>query len=364
MILKNNKGQVTLFIIIAIVLIIGVALALIIPGVLKKGNTAAPEKISDLQTIGQNVNIFIDQCFDKTSKDSLYRLGLRGGYITSDVLSLSTEYDDVAYAAVNGQNRFVTVAQMEKELKDYNDKSLSSCFDNFSQFKDLGYDIQVSSIDTTVKINNDNVIFNLEAPTDIVKGNDKISLVKFSKKIPVRLGIIYSKAKEIVSYKLANPERTNLNMMVDKDMVILLQTYDDDLLYSIYDNKSFVEESEQFVFLFALKNNRTANANVPVIEKINDISLNVGTPLSLNVIASDPDGGRLYYDSDSTLFSIDHDNGQISYIPQQWDIGNHSITLSVTNGNKTAYENFEVNVLGEVEHPKYEDVAEDIFGYY
>ncbi|MFH1638136.1 MAG: putative Ig domain-containing protein, partial [Candidatus Woesearchaeota archaeon] len=70
-----------------------------------------------------------------------------------------------------------------------------------------------------------------------------------------------------------------------------------------------------------------------------------GTLYTYRVNATDPEGDTLYYTDNTSLFNINPSTGLVSFTPTQSQAGNHSITLTVSDGYLgTAAQSFNLNI--------------------
>ncbi len=75
----------------------------------------------------------------------------------------------------------------------------------------------------------------------------------------------------------------------------------------------------------------------PMLEAIPDQSATVGQPFTYSVAASDidiPYGDKLTFSDNTPLFQIDPDSGLISFTPTSRDIGEHKVTITVTDSRE------------------------------
>ena len=102
--LKNSrKGQITLFIIIGIVILISTALFFMLKSKITREEIAPGVSmiVEELPSAFLPVQPFIEKCIEKTAKQGLVILGQRGGYIYTDKLNsraASTEGDSIIFS--------------------------------------------------------------------------------------------------------------------------------------------------------------------------------------------------------------------------------------------------------------------------
>lgn len=82
----------------------------------------------------------------------------------------------------------------------------------------------------------------------------------------------------------------------------------------------------------------------PVLDTIGDQTATEGFIFTLQVTANDADGNTLAYSDNSSLFEINSSSGFINFTPAFADIGNHSTLITVTDGNLSDSESFNLQV--------------------
>jgi hypothetical protein len=161
---SNRKGQLTVFIIIGLLILISIATIIYFTQV----RTTAPlQRVVAVPEDIQPVYDHVAQCLDDISKRGLERLGTQGGYINmppyiannpnahikNDALGIS----QTALWYYEGEDRTPTLAFMQKELQDYIKSELPTCV-NFLAFAER-YEIQVASpLTSIVTFTNNQVI--------------------------------------------------------------------------------------------------------------------------------------------------------------------------------------------------------------
>ena len=239
----EKKGQVTLFIIIAIV-IVGIIVGFFI---LKGGGI---KKIFTSEA--SSVYLFVENCIEESGSEAVYVLGQGGGYSSPPNLSTSS---GVAYYYLNDTSYMPSREEIEKEISDNMGIMLFSCIKNFSDFPD--FEITQGEIKTETKIENNNVILNVEYPFTVIKGDDRTLFKEFENiKIPIRLGIIYDAVGEIIQEQL-NQENICLSCVLDisveNDLYVGMLYHDEEtIIFVIRDERSKINK-KTFEFIFANK---------------------------------------------------------------------------------------------------------------
>lgn len=247
-----KKGQVTIFIIVSII-VVGIILLFLFLFNNKK-NFEEPVDIE----VGL-VKDFVQDCFEKTSKQALYFIGLYGGYYIPP--EQSTEFG-VPYYVYNSQSRIPSKDKIESEISRFVEESLPLClgeFESFSEFK-----IEKGNPKVITEIWQDSVFIELDYPIRISQGKTVSLLEEFENKIPIRLDTIYEACEFILDYELENPGEICLNCLLnleaEKQIQINMQSMNTTIVYEIVDEESTLNvveiegfEPENYKFRFAIK---------------------------------------------------------------------------------------------------------------
>lgn len=220
-----RKGQITIFITIAVIIILlGFAILFIytFPSINK-------ESVSDVKS-------FVEQCIKDTSTQGLNLMFLQGGYIyPSDYLE--TPYQKISYELPDKST-------METQLNSFITQALPKCF-NASYFEQYGYQITYRDPIVNTQINDNVILANVNFPVTIQKGAKISEVSSFITRIDVRFSQIYNTIKELREQK----EWFDLK---DYDAEVDIIAYDDSLIISVTDTKSYIN-TDYFRFVTAVK---------------------------------------------------------------------------------------------------------------
>jgi hypothetical protein len=246
----NSKGQVTIFIIIAILVVVFGVLFFVFKDDLELGET--PLEIAPI------VN-FVQECVDDVSEQTIYFIGLHGGYYMPPEKSTDS---GIPYYSYENTISFPSKNKMELEISQFIKDSIPNCINNFSNFND--FEIKEGNIDVISEIKEDSVYISVNYPITIKKGEEVNSLKEFKSQIPVRLDIMYETSKFILNYSSKNQGRICLTCLfefqTDKNIQINLRSIDNGIIYEIVDKESTLSidkesilEIENYKFNFAIK---------------------------------------------------------------------------------------------------------------
>ncbi len=220
----DAKGQVTLFIVIGLAVLIGAALFLLL-----RQRAAAPEVLpAEFQPVQEHVQ----QCLRDTTIDGLKLLAMHGGYLDpldanetgrhltldpldpteSDLVRLNPADNDSAipyYSYLVGSDtcQFCLLTtltpskeQMEAELKGYVLAHLSDCV-NYGLFPDIEVNAAPQQ-DLTVTLGDTGVIIDYERRLDLRKGESTVTARSFVQTLPIPFLRYYEAAKQITQREI------------------------------------------------------------------------------------------------------------------------------------------------------------------
>jgi hypothetical protein len=191
---ENKIGQVTMFVIIAIAI---VAIIVIVILVLNNKSSIQKQPISDLETKAKtDVTISaILGCMKDISSDSLEYIGMQGGYYNAPNDSYDFNGTLIPYYYKNGKDFMPSDSKIQDELGSYVDFGMPYCL-NLTKSSDV--ELSYSAAKTNVKINENDVIFNIDMPISIKRG-EKITAIEL-KNSPITINSKLFEMLEIAKY--------------------------------------------------------------------------------------------------------------------------------------------------------------------
>ena len=168
MLLKSKKGQVTIFVIIAIVIVVaGVLIYFFYPGVTSTGTS-----------LEENPRIYIQNCLQNDLEENAELVGLQGGSLEPNSYILYRG-NTVEYLCYTNENyapcvpqRAALVSSIESELKDALALRVTECFNQMrSDYSSRGY---------TVVLNTDAFNVNLLPNRVVLHSNSTLTLTRAS----------------------------------------------------------------------------------------------------------------------------------------------------------------------------------------
>lgn len=220
--LRNKKAQLTIIIIIAVVLALGIISYLFFTG--KIGLPSSSGEFDSVFT-------YYQQCIEQQTKTALDISGSQGGHMNADFIPgsdyapFSNQLNFVGipipywyYISSNGviKQNVPTKSQMEKEIADYVQNNLWKC--NFDQFYAQGWDIQFGKPTLTVRINTNNVKVDAKSAITVSNSESSSSKNEYSLSVDSKFGSFYDTAKSIYDKELSESFLENYS-------VDILRTY-------------------------------------------------------------------------------------------------------------------------------------------
>jgi len=210
--LGSRRAQVTIFVIIAVILIGAIAGYFILRG--NVFQAALPAEYTPIYD-------YYLSCIEKDSVDGLKILGTQGGYITAPEFEPGSEYAPFSsqldflgfgvpywyYVAGNNvlKEQVPTKKQMQTQLGEYLNGKVSEC--DFTQFEREGYIVELgkASASTTINSESVDVVINQDLSIRKAGGGDiegPISVVsRHAVNVKSKLGKFYDTAREIYDYE-------------------------------------------------------------------------------------------------------------------------------------------------------------------
>ena len=200
--LKNNRGQVVIFVIIAIFMVVGVLVYFFVRGIISPN-----VENKDFSEVYE----YYLTCIEEKTKAAADIAGSQGGRIDAGQYIPGSEYAPFSnqlnflgfpvpywfYIAGNGivNENVPSKQEVENEIADYVKFNLRDC--NFDSFYEKGMQIDIGEPDVRVNVN-DNFI-SVSVNNDLVLGKDSASSKKSDFEVEVQsdFGRLYNVAKEI-----------------------------------------------------------------------------------------------------------------------------------------------------------------------
>jgi hypothetical protein len=192
----NKRAQVTIFIIVALLIIAAIVVFFLFRGNTNTGN-GSPE-ISPIYTKTLS-------CLESTTKEGVKYVALQGGYYNiPEELSVYYLAEEVPYYYLDSKTTIPSILKVEDELESYISENLKLCID-FDNLKEQGFEVTEGDLLISVDINDDEINVKADYPLTLKKGEDISRLREFKADIPSNLQREYSTSQEIVNSYYQKP---------------------------------------------------------------------------------------------------------------------------------------------------------------
>ncbi|HKL24167.1 MAG TPA: hypothetical protein VJ912_02430 [Candidatus Nanoarchaeia archaeon] len=207
MLKSNKRGQVTIFIIISVLIVISVSLFFILRSDFITKNTNEINVDPAIQPIYN----YVDNCVESSSREVIHTIGAGGGYyeIRPEV---STEVLGITYYIKDGKNIMPSKNIIANQISGNIETQLENCTSDLNkEFNDYYIKKKNSSVET--KIKSEEVIIKVEYPILIRKEESRYDIKEFESRIPIKLGIMYDAIKEFVTKEINSNEGIDVSDM-------------------------------------------------------------------------------------------------------------------------------------------------------
>lgn len=171
---ENKRGQVTIFIIIAIFLVAGVALVLIF---------FSDQIFSNPDLTGSDPVTYISTCMEDSIEEDLEIMLIQGGYLQNPLnisFKIGNEnYYDISYLCYSEDDSYCEIQQpsiinkMESELETSLDEEAQDCFELFlNSLEEEGYTVSGNYNSLSVDIKDGEIVFELDSELTYTKEDD------------------------------------------------------------------------------------------------------------------------------------------------------------------------------------------------
>jgi len=365
--MANRKGQITIFLIIGMILLISAGLLFYLNSQLTEKEI---EKSVEMPSNVLPIKNYVESCIKSVGEEAILWIGEHGGYYNLPKYSTKDYFTNTAYYFYIDSNIMPSKERVEEELSEYMDKQIYFCLDNFSVFKEQGFQIEKEESNTTVIIRQKDVLFQINLPLTIKKQDSLTEIKEFKKSIDsIRLKTIYDVSKLIIDEQMQNFDSVCLSCIVnhgiENDLYVDMERLgNDSIVFIISDNNSLVK-NEPYKFIFANKYEQYSCSNLPLDADISflsdcieqniaqyNYSFFLEDILNMNALVNETfyykinaTGLNLTFIDYSYLFDVDEKTGIINFMPDEDQLGNHTIWIQVKDKlGKVKQDNFKLTI--------------------
>ncbi len=242
----NKRGQVTIFIIIAIILIAAVSLYFIFKDKID---------VSSQNVATEPIVNFVQECIDQTFEDSLIAVANQGGYSGYSYVPRKITNSGVSYYLTKQENYFPSKDFVEEEISEYVERNYFLCALHFIDFPE--YEVKEGNLEVFVDILDKKVILDIDYPLTIRKGGGVSRVENFESEINVRLGLVYDSVYDFIDQQRNYEEGVCLSCLdiaTENDIYVEMSSYyNETIIFTFIDEKSKLN-NEPLEWVFANEN--------------------------------------------------------------------------------------------------------------
>lgn len=257
---RGKSAQATIFIILAILILIIVIVIFIKTSSQKQDIGRKYFEQKGLQPSINNIQNFIVDCLEETSKQAITTIGIQGGYFNKPDYYFDMEWAFIPYYYYQGLIIMPEKTKIENELSSYINSNIESCID---EIKFQNFQLTYSKPNTKTSINKGYTSFATQLPVKIEHGGNTIdfNLDQHITTINSSLYEIIEVADYITNSHKENPELMCINCIAElakeKQLYVdFIAIEKDTALVMILENRTM---EEPYIFQFMNKYNFQVN---------------------------------------------------------------------------------------------------------
>jgi hypothetical protein len=369
-IMATKKGQVTIFIIIGLMILLTFSILFYFQKSIE-GNNINLKRIFSFKLDTIPIKNYVEDCLQATSNEAINYVGKHGGYYDLDnVISTNSAIYNTAYYFFLGQNLMPNKNNVEKEISNYIDDNLFFCLQNFAVFEEQGFNIKFGDIKSSVNLNNDNLRVSLNLPLTIKKDSQIYKLDYFIVNADTKFGRMLDSASALIENQMYTPDNICISCIFKEaeknDIVIELYNLNNDtVIFLFFDVKNdqkliyankYVEYSCDNLppdvdssFLEVCLNKRLKEVGYTFyVEDIPNMNASIDKLFYYKINAS---GRDLNFYDYTPLFDIMNETGDIFFLPKKEQIGNYTIWIRVKDSMlNEVFKTFQLNIINKTKN--------------
>ncbi len=333
---SHKQGQVTIFILIGILILFTVAFFIfyiVQKDALSKEDTSA--KVA--------AETYIQSCMEQQLEDILTLVALQGGYYTPPPQALMYVYEDtysyyfpyLAYYIYYYNDISITSEELEEEIAKGIEETYASC-----TTLPFSYTLSTGIPAIEVTLTSDSVEATIDLNAHFTIEQNTITLSPITLEVPSSISELHAIAQEITATQLLYDDQwcvACLSLSI-KDTAISLEREEiirdegRDIIYILYDQNNLTYRFVHGFPYFAVPVS-------PMLYSIKNLTAVAGEEFTYLVRSR---GQNLTFSDTTSLFEIDPLSGNITFTPQETDIGSSLITILATDAYN---QSTEINTL-------------------
>ena len=322
--MSHKRGQIGIFLIIAVLILAAGSLYFFY----------SPKSREAATTTGfEDVGNFINTCLKDSAEEGIYFISLQGGYYNAPEESLPFVFIQIPYYWHLGNGKMPEKETIEMELSRFIGDAFQLCVNNFTAFREIGYDVEYENPSVSSKIAENNVLVGANFPVKINSKTGSKEFNNFNSIIDINLNKKYNYAKQIIEEQKKDANTIPLGFLAelayDSNFTFeYVYMGDGDVIYSLIFNESL---GNVLIYAFAAKYS-WGNATISQPIRIADIpEFSLTEPKVINYKVEAFGKNLTFYDY-TDLFDINPKTGQINFDAFDASNGNYNVLIKIVDG--------------------------------
>jgi len=261
----KKRGQITIFIIVGLVILITFILVYYLTSLTSKRTKA--DFSAKIEKEKNELKAHVESCIRDVSLPLIEGISKHGGTFLPNTSIFWEGYELNSFCKYKTNfgylNNLVLRQDIENELSFFIKKGIKSCV-NLDIFRERGFNVSEGEIKVETTIGLEDIAIKLNFPITLTKQGHKISLNEFSDKVFLPLGRLYAIAVDITNDEISNGFFDKEEFMLEHGNVTIVEKH---RIYphTIYILKQFVKKksyNKYFIFQFAIEGKDTVGKEV------------------------------------------------------------------------------------------------------
>lgn len=242
MLRKNNKAQVTIFVILALIMVVAIIILFLLI------NRPSFEIVN-----AENPQAYIESCTRDAVEEAVDILSEQGGDITP-IGSTIYKSKNITYLCYNANyyepcinQRPLLIEHIENEIKDYIWDSVDNCFNSLAEeLEKKNYEVSIGEIELTTKLQTNQIVVDINRDFTMTKNDKTQEFNSFKMNL---INGLYGLSK--IAAEIVNQEARFCNFDILGFMIIYpeydvdkFRTGDSDIIYTLRERRS----GDKFMF--------------------------------------------------------------------------------------------------------------------
>ncbi len=169
----HKRGQVTIFVILGIVIVVLVALLFLFRSNLNiSGGGKTPTNIKE----------FTESCVDQVGREALIKVGIQGGYYNVPASTTSVHREEPAYGSITipvwnfgAESEIPSLITINQEINSYFKDHFNDCINDYSSYSNEGWTVESGEINVNTDFQSGQTVLAANYPVTATKQEETVT---------------------------------------------------------------------------------------------------------------------------------------------------------------------------------------------